>query len=65
MNENKFNVYYSELTAEQKADLASKAKTSVAYLGHISSGFRNAGWTTIQNLVKADSNISIAMFEKQ
>ncbi len=60
---NTFTEYYSVLDTDQKQRLADKAETSPAYLYQIASGHRDAGWKTIQKLLRADSKIKISMFE--
>jgi transcriptional regulator with XRE-family HTH domain len=57
----KFLKYYSTLTASQKRELASRAKTSVVYLSQIANGHRKAGAALISRLTKADRNLTPAM----
>ena len=58
-----FSTYFSSLSARQKKELANKADTSVAYLRQISTGHRNAGLKTARNLLAADPNIDLEMFD--
>lgn len=57
-----FKQIWTELSAEQKRDLATKCKTSVAYLSQVAHGTRSAGRKTIGNLMSADERISFEMF---
>lgn len=59
---NNFSDLWANLSTEERAELATNADTSVAYLSQIASGFRNAGNKTIKSLLAADSRITLAMF---
>ena len=57
-----FEKFWKELERDEKAELAEKADTSVAYLSQVASGHRGAGNKTINSLLGADSRISLSWF---
>jgi len=60
-----FKKFYLDLSKEEKEELAVTADTSKAYLDQIASGHRNAGFSTVKKLIRADSRISIEMFDPE
>lgn len=53
-----FKSFFSALTADEKRELASKARTSVAYLSQMANGFRCAGYSISARLKAADPRIT-------
>ena len=62
MQYEKFIDLWSEMSSQDKYQLAEKANTSYDYLSQIANNHRGAGAKTMQNLVKADPRIHLGMF---
>ena len=48
-----FKKYWLALSPDERAALAKRAKTSVAYLQHISTGYKKAGLKSVVNIERA------------
>lgn len=59
---NRFQKFWIELDAAGKRQLVEKSGLSHSFLSQIAHGHRNAGKSTIEKLVAAHPEITLAMF---